>query len=131
MSKPLHRICYPERIHIFTDREYQVPNYFPSESFAEPRVAGDPDSLEPMQSLPSEVNGLIEDMACRKQHNGSPSRFGLIVCTDVDFAKKVDGDFERELEAWIYMKQPGPCASRAGLPGVLEIRQQRALRSVV
>lgn len=55
-----------------------------------------------MAQLPSDVVAMIGDMACHKQHNNSSSRYGLIVCVDVDFSKKIEGDFERALEEWIW-----------------------------
>lgn len=55
-----------------------------------------------MAALPSDIIAIVDDMACRKQHNASPSRHGLIVCVDVDFSKKIEGDFERALEEWIW-----------------------------
>ena len=48
-------------------------------------------------ALPSDII-----MACRKQHNGSPSRYGLIVCVDVDVSTKIDGDFAQALQEWIW-----------------------------
>ena len=53
-------------------------------------------------SVPSEIQAIVLDMACRKQHNNSPSRYGLIVCIDVDFSKKIEGDLERALKEWIW-----------------------------
>ena len=51
--------------------------------------------------LPDEIVGAIEAMACRRVHNGAASNFGLIIGIDVDFDKKIDGDLQRELEAWL------------------------------
>ena len=53
-------------------------------------------------SLPAEVCNIVLDMACRKQHNNSPSRYGLIVCIDVDFSKKIEGDLETALQEWVW-----------------------------
>ena len=55
-----------------------------------------------MQALPEELVADIQDMACRKLHNGSPSRFGLIVVVDVDFSFKIEGALERALEGWVW-----------------------------
>lgn len=55
-----------------------------------------------MQNVPADVLGVIDKMVCTKQHNGSPSRYGLIVCVDVDFSKKIEGDFETTLKEWIW-----------------------------
>ena len=53
-------------------------------------------------SVPSEIRDIVLDMACRKQHNNSPSRYGLIVCIDVDFSKKIEGDLETALKEWVW-----------------------------
>lgn len=55
-----------------------------------------------MQDVPVDIQRVISDMACQKQHNTSPSRYGLIVCVDVDFSKKIEGDLEKVLEEWIW-----------------------------
>ena len=51
--------------------------------------------------LPDEICSFIQDMACRKVHNGTSSNYGLMICIDIDFAKKIEGDIERTLESWI------------------------------
>ena len=55
-----------------------------------------------MRALPAELHAGILDMACRKQHNGAGSRYGLIVALDIDFAHKIEGELERALEAWVW-----------------------------
>lgn len=55
-----------------------------------------------MQALPDDIHGIIDDMACRKQHNNTATQYGIIIVVDVDFAKKIEGDLEKTLEEWIY-----------------------------
>lgn len=55
-----------------------------------------------MESLPHELQQKIEDMACRMQHNGAPSRYGLIVSIDVDPSKQIAADLEQSLKEWIF-----------------------------
>lgn len=55
-----------------------------------------------MQALPTELEGAIQDMVCRKLHNNSPSRIGLIIVVDVTFSTKIEGDLERALEEWVW-----------------------------
>ena len=55
-----------------------------------------------MQALPDELVAGIRDMACRTLHNGSPSRFGLMVVVDVTFSAKIEGALERALEGWVW-----------------------------
>jgi hypothetical protein len=55
-----------------------------------------------MQALPTELENVIQDMVCRKLHNNSPSRIGLIIVADVSFSTKIEGDLERALEGWVW-----------------------------
>ena len=51
-----------------------------------------------MQGLPGEVEDLINaGMVCLRQHNGAPSRHGMIIVLDVDFDTKIEGDVEKQL----------------------------------
>ncbi len=52
--------------------------------------------------IPDEVQDIITDMACRTVHNGTESTHGLIICLDVDFARKIEGEVEKAIEEWVY-----------------------------
>ena len=55
-----------------------------------------------MEGLPGDVHRIIDDMACRKQHNDTATRYGIVIVVDVDFAKKIEGDFKSTLDGWIW-----------------------------
>ena len=55
-----------------------------------------------MQALPADIHSIIDDMACRKQHNNTATQYGIIIVVDVDFAQKIEGDFEQTLKGWIW-----------------------------
>ena len=55
-----------------------------------------------MATVPTHLQNVIEDFACRKVHNGVQSTHGLIICLDVDFEKRIEGDIERGIEEWTY-----------------------------
>lgn len=52
------------------------------------------------EKLPSEINQMITDMACYRQHNGHASAYGCIIVIDVDFTQKIEGSFKRQLDTW-------------------------------
>ena len=52
--------------------------------------------------IPDDVQHIITGMACRKVHNGTESTHGLIICLDVDFARKIEGEVEKAIEEWVY-----------------------------
>ena len=55
-----------------------------------------------MEGLPNDIHCIIDDMACRKQHNNTATQYGIIIVVDVEFAKKIEGDFESTLDGWIW-----------------------------
>lgn len=53
-------------------------------------------------ALPHDLQLVVQDMACRRQDNGSPSSFGFIIVIEVDFTEKIHGVLERRLEEWVW-----------------------------
>lgn len=55
-----------------------------------------------MPFIPPHIQQMIQDLACRKVHNNTVSKHGLLVCIEVDFDKRIQGDIERIIECWVY-----------------------------
>jgi hypothetical protein len=45
---------------------------------------------------------MIDEMACRRVHNGHASGYGFILTIEIDFAQKIEGNLEEQLTEWIY-----------------------------
>lgn len=55
-----------------------------------------------MESLPTEIQEQIHDMACLRQHNNHGSVYGFIIVLDIDFESKIEGEVERALKEYVW-----------------------------
>jgi hypothetical protein len=55
-----------------------------------------------MAAIPTHVKNMIEDYVCRKVHNTVSSSHGLLICLDIDFEKKIEGNLENSIKERVY-----------------------------
>ena len=55
-----------------------------------------------MQQLPQELQGMVSDMICVREHNGAPSCYGIIIVFSVNIDKAIDHDTAVCLDTYAY-----------------------------